>query len=264
MFSWRARRQLAAMGIVAAIFVGIAVWFGARLIPSPTCFDNRQNHGEVGVDCGGPCLACELKNPKPLSVFWTRLAPAGGDWYDAAALVENQNQILASGDVRYEFALFDELGLVARKSGSTFVYPQERLIIAEPALRTTRRPVRVEFRVIAIAWRTGRESAPSIIVEHRDYTIAAGGEGEKKQSIVTADLFKASPLGFRAFAVTVAVFDPAGNLIGANKVAGDTLAAGGRAKIKSLWPSALPGDAGKIEIIPRVNLFDPEVIIKPQ
>ncbi len=262
MFSWRARRQLAGMGVVLAIIGVIAVWFGARFIPSPTCFDNRQNHGELQVDCGGPCAPCELKNPKPLSVFWARLAPAGGDLYDAAALVENQNQVLASGDIAYEFTLFDELGLVARKTGTAFIYPQERLYIVEPALHTTRRPLRVEFRVTGITWRTSRESPPVITVEYRDYTI--GTTGEKKQSIVTADLLNASPFGFRAFEVTVLLFDAAGNLIGANKVAGDNLAAGGRVKIKSLWPSVLSGDVGKIEIIPRVNLFDPDVIIKPQ
>lgn len=262
MFSWRARRQLAVIGIITAVIGGVVLWFSSRFIPTPTCFDNRQNRGEVGVDCGGPCAPCELKNPKPLSVFWARIAPAGGDLYDAAALVENQNQALASGDIRYEFTLFDELGLIARKIGTTFIYPQERLIIAEPALRTTRKPARVEFRVTGITWRTSQESSPVIIVEHRDYTITQ--EEEKKKSVVTADIFNASPFAFRAFEVTVAVFDVAGNLIGANKIAGDNLAAGGRVKIKSLWPSALLGDVEKIDIIPRVNLFESDTVVKPQ
>lgn len=251
-----------AIGVIIAAGVIPIVWFGVRFIPSPTCFDNRQNSGEVGVDCGGSCIPCELKNPKPLSVFWTRIANAGGDLYDAAALVENQNQALASGNVQYEFSLFDDLGLVARKTGATFIYPQERLSIVEPALRTTRKPVRVEFRVIAIAWRTSHESPPIIIVEHRDYAVTA--VGEKKQSVVTADLFNESPLGFRTFEVTTAVFDGAGNLIGANKIAGGNLAAASRMTIKSLWPSALSGDVAKIEIIPRVNLFEPDIVIKPR
>ncbi|MFY9463291.1 MAG: hypothetical protein WAP52_03860 [Candidatus Sungiibacteriota bacterium] len=262
MFSWRARRQLAAIAVVMAAAGGAALWFGVRFIPTPSCFDNRQNHGEIGIDCGGPCTPCELRNPKELSLFWVRISPAGGDLYDAVALVENRNQILASGDIRYEFTLFDELGLVARKSGTAFIYPQERLYVVEPALHTTRKPTRVEFRVTGIVWRTSQESPPIIVVEHRDYAIV--GEGAKKQSTVTADLLNASSFSFRAFEVTVAVFDPAGNLIGANKVAGDDFATDSRMRIKSLWPSALSGDVGKIEIIPRVNLFNPDTIIKPQ
>jgi hypothetical protein len=29
--------------------------------PYPNCFDNIQNQGELGVDCGGPCDACPPK-----------------------------------------------------------------------------------------------------------------------------------------------------------------------------------------------------------
>ena len=32
--------------------------------PTPTCFDNVQNQGETGIDCGGPCPACSF-NPPP-------------------------------------------------------------------------------------------------------------------------------------------------------------------------------------------------------
>ena len=28
---------------------------------SETCYDGKQNEGEQGVDCGGPCLACNGK-----------------------------------------------------------------------------------------------------------------------------------------------------------------------------------------------------------
>ncbi|MGV8162926.1 MAG: hypothetical protein ACP5N2_06365 [Candidatus Nanoarchaeia archaeon] len=33
----------------------------------PTCYDGVQNQGETGIDCGGPCAACMLKEepPKP-------------------------------------------------------------------------------------------------------------------------------------------------------------------------------------------------------
>lgn len=262
MFSWRARRQLVAIAVLIAVAAIPALWFGARFIPVPTCFDNRQNRGESQVDCGGACAPCDLKNPKPLAIFWARLAPAGGDLYDAVAFVENQNQVLASGDVRYEFSLFDDLGLVARKEGTAFIYPQERLYIAEPALRTARKPMRVEFRVAGIAWRLGAESPPSLVVERRDYAVVA--QGEKRQSMVTADVLNASSFGLRAFETTVVIFDGAGNLVGANKVAGENLGAGARVKIKSLWPSALSGDAVKIEIIPRADMFDPDTVIKPQ
>lgn len=262
MFSWRARRQFAAIGVVLFIAVAIAAWFGVRFIPSPTCFDNVRNHGEIGVDCGGPCAPCELKNPKALAIFWARTTRAGKDLFDTTALVENQNEFLASSDIAYEFTLFDELGIVAQKTGTAFIYPQERLYIIEPALRTTRRPVKVEFRIISMTWQLGHESPPQIVVERRDYMTT--GDGEKKQSIVEAGVFNATSFDFRTLELDVLVFDPAGNLIGANKVADDMLTSGSRKVVKSIWPAALEGAVGKIEVYPRINLFAPDAVIKPQ
>ena len=34
---------------------------------SPTCFDNKQNQGEKGVDCGDPCRACPSCNDKTIN-----------------------------------------------------------------------------------------------------------------------------------------------------------------------------------------------------
>ena len=246
--------------LLAAVI--IAVWFGVRFIPSPTCFDNVRNHGEVGVDCGGLCAPCELKSPKALAIFWARTTRAGENLFDATALVENHNELLSSADMVYEVTLFDALGVVARKTGTAFIYPQERLYIIEPALRTTRRPIRVDFRILGMTWRLGNESPPQIVVEKREYT--STGEGEKKQGIVEMGIFNATSFDFRAFDLNVLVFDAAGNLIGANKVTADTFTSGSHMNSKSIWPQALEGTIGKIEIYPRINLFDPDIIIKPQ
>ena len=35
--------------------------------PDETCYDNIQNQGETGIDCGGPCAACE--EPPPQTYF---------------------------------------------------------------------------------------------------------------------------------------------------------------------------------------------------
>ncbi len=48
------------LGIVVLLFLS------PKLTPAPSCSDNIQNQGETGVDCGGPCLPCYLKQAKPL------------------------------------------------------------------------------------------------------------------------------------------------------------------------------------------------------
>lgn len=50
--------------MVISVFVLLILRPGFEQAPS--CFDNIQNEGETGVDCGGPCTPCYIKDAKPL------------------------------------------------------------------------------------------------------------------------------------------------------------------------------------------------------
>ena len=214
------------------------------------------------MDCGGPCRACELKSPAPLSIFWARAGMAGPNAYDSIALVENPNQSLSSAKVEYEFILLDELGIIGRRTGETYIYSQERLYVIEPNIETSREALRVEFRVTHIEWQLNQERPPVFIVERREHSVVQA-DGVK-QSMVEAQFLNVNPLDFREVETSVVVFDTDGNLIGANRILTENLSAGSRGVIKSIWPGAFGGVVGKIEVIPRVNLFDSDVIIRPR
>ena len=91
MLSWRARKQLAVLlilgGVVAAI-IGVVAY---RYWPAPSCVDQKMNQREEGIDCGGPCVACAVKNALPPVVFWTRAVELRPGFYDVAAEIQNQN-----------------------------------------------------------------------------------------------------------------------------------------------------------------------------
>ena len=262
MISWRVRRQLAVIVILAAIAGGVVLWLIGRSLPAASCMDNRRNHGEIDVDCGGPCAPCELKNPKPLSVFWARFGRAGEGAYDVAALVENPNQTLSSDLVRYEFTLLDQYGIIGHTAGTAYIYPGERLTIIEPNMRTSREPVRVEFSVERVVWQSGNFERPPLTVERREHTV--NEDGGKKHSMIEAQIFNSGPLRFRNMEVTVTVFDDAGNLIGANRVLAENISPNERRTVFSIWPDILPGAVARIEVTPRVNLFETDAIVKPQ
>ena len=65
----RKLKQFLYGGIYLAVF-GLIVWglLSVFIVKEPTCFDLKQNQGETGVDCGGLCESCELKNIIPLSI----------------------------------------------------------------------------------------------------------------------------------------------------------------------------------------------------
>ena len=261
MFSWRARRQLLIMVLVLAVFVGTGLWVFQKFLPLPSCMDNKQNQGEFGIDCGASCAPCELKHPKPITTFWARSVKVRENVFDAAALIQNQNEVLSSGHVVYEFALFDEFGLVTRKIGETYLLAQERTSVIEPSIVTSRDPTRVEFRIMSIDWQVRKDIHPNVFAERREYKVITAGE--KKQSAVDVSIFNSTSYDYKSVDVYVLVLDKDGNLLGTNRTVLKSVAAGSHNPVRLIWPGELAGTTVSVEVATRLNIFDPDLILKP-
>ena len=262
MFSWRSRRQLIAFLIVVTPLVVAGFITVKRVIPEPTCFDNRKNQNEIGVDCGGSCLSCELKYPQPIKVFWARAVPVRENSYDVAAQIQNPNELLSSANVEYEFTLYDDFGPVIQKKGKIFLYAQERTLVIEAGIETVRRATRTEFRIVNVTWQEKRNLAPTIITERRDYSVVE--DHGQKQGVVSITLLNKSPYDFEQAEVQIAVLDKDGNLLGVNKIQVEHIVSQSRVTLKAIWPRPFTGDVSVINVEPRVNIFDPHTILKPQ
>jgi hypothetical protein len=262
MFGWRLRRQFAFFMISVLPFVVLGFWLVPKLFPEPTCFDNRKNQGESNIDCGGPCIPCALKHPKELSVYWARAVSVRENAYDAVALVKNSNTALSADRIEYEFTLFDEFGPVAVKEGTAFILAQEELHIIEANILTTRDANYTEFRIKRVDWRLSDETRPNIVVERKDYRVS--DEGGRRSSFVEVPLTNRSTFDFREVQVNFVILDGSGNLLGANKIIIERLRSDETRIIKSTWPEELQGDVVTIDVEPRVNLFDPGIILRPQ
>ena len=249
--------------IIAGVLGGIAFLFASRFVPTPTCFDNRKNQGELGIDCGGPCGLCELKNPKSVSIFWARLGHAAPGVYDAAALVENPNEVLSSPILQYEFTFFDNIGEIGRRTGTTFIFPQERVYVVEPNIQLVREPTRVEFKILGVPpWSVLAGALPTLVVQDRQYRVR--DTGGHRQSVVEATIANASPFDFRRMETAIVVLDRDGNVVGANRVVNEFVKGGAAVPVVSLWPTELVGEAATIEVQPRINILAPDAVIKPQ
>ncbi|MGB9680845.1 MAG: peptidoglycan-binding domain-containing protein [Minisyncoccia bacterium] len=51
---------------IFTLLIGFIFYFKNK--PAPTCSDNIKNQREEDVDCGGPCIPCDLKNNPPLVI----------------------------------------------------------------------------------------------------------------------------------------------------------------------------------------------------
>ena len=60
------------LGILSGLSYGVY----AFVVRQPNCTDGRQNQGESGIDCGGPCTSCELRQLKPIEIRSARVFTA--------------------------------------------------------------------------------------------------------------------------------------------------------------------------------------------
>lgn len=263
MLDWRSRHQTAvALILFVAVLIATLLIWSKFLRAVPSCTDSIRNQGETEVDCGGSCIPCELKHPKPMSVFWARAVAVRPLAYDAIAYMQNTNESLSSGRIEYEFSLYDSKGFLTARKGSTFVFAQERFYVIEPNIQASAEPTRVEFRVLNTEWQLRTETKPNLIMERRNYLVAEllG----KKMSIVEAVVFNSAPYDFREVELHVVVFDGEGNVLGGNSAIIERLVSGTRRTVRLTWPEELKGEIRTVSVEARANIFDPSTIITPQ
>ena len=251
MLSWRARRQLTVILIILLLVGGITVYAIWKVFPASSCIDGKKNQGELEIDCGGPCGPCELKHPQAIEKFWARAVPIGGNKYDIAAEIKNSNEVLFSAQVRYEFILADEFGIISQREGETFIYPQERMHVIEANLEAGRAPSRVEFKITGVEWQYQKLENPNLVTERRDYQIVS--VGNLKQSVVDAQILNRSPQDFPDVEVGFLLLDQDGNILGANRVSTGAFLSGEHKKVKSIWPQEFSKTPANILVEPRVN-----------
>lgn len=124
--------------------------------PGPSCFDEKQNQDEGGIDCGGPCeLACLPVNLKPLAVV-DRVRLFYPDEANITAIVAVQNSNLEYGvrSFEYELTFYDGKETKLRTvSGKSFMYAGEVKYIVFPNLSLTRTSVaRADFALRNADW----------------------------------------------------------------------------------------------------------------
>lgn len=112
--------------------------YSTALVPTPTCFDGKQNQGEKNIDCGGPCVACAVKNLEPLrasnppEIF-------GLDSGKAIILAEvtNPNTNYDATSFSYTINIYNSSGIIIEsKYGNDFISASKKKYIFQPNIQT--------------------------------------------------------------------------------------------------------------------------------
>lgn len=253
---WAQRRKLTYMtGLLTFLFVVSFFVFQSVTSVTPTCFDNKKNGGESGIDCGGKCLQyCpnELFEPK---IRWSRSFEVTPGVVHAVAYIEHSYPMASAKNVKYQFRLYDANNvLIAQRDGTTYLGPMGRTAIVETLIPTGNIKIadtRFSFSSF-IPWQQSDVSFSQVVIK-TDRTIL---ENFSNGTRLTAILENQSRYSFSNFDVVAILYDKSGNAITSSKILLPSLSALSSETVYFTWPFTIdPKEVLNIEIIPRFNPF---------
>lgn len=246
--------------IIASVFLAIIVCVILLIFyfqkPNPTCFDGIKNQNEEEIDCGGPCISCELVNIKPLEVLWTKVISNKDGFYDLAAEIRNPNQNYGSGKFEYKFRLYDyNDNLIDEFSGNDFIMPNQKKYIVETRIENENTIYRTDLDFVKVEWGKPYDYLPpEFAVKQKEYYFLKEGMVEKSQA--KAIVVNETNFDFEEIDVDVLLFNSMNNLIAVNETEIRTLPINQERDFVVTWFYKIDDQVSRIEIEPETNIFN--------
>ena len=254
MYSWNVRRQFIYMFSLILFIASVISVIVYVKWPSPSCFDKKQNQGEEGVDCGGPCSFACPKRQADLRLSWVRLIKVSKGMYDVVGQVENGNPKAGIRRFDYLVRVFDKDGiLLTTRSGSSFANPNEKFYIYEGGIdikqrEATRALIEVDQNYV---WRQLSRKEVSLSVDNQELSIDEQDGTRLSARVTNNSLIDLSNVSFYGL-----LSDGEKNIVGASMTKLDYLPKGGSARIVFTWPQAYDPAPVFTDVLPRLNFFD--------
>jgi hypothetical protein len=231
---------------IGVILASLIIWVSR---PAPTCFDDKKNQGEEGVDCGGPCEIACLETAQLPVVLWVRIFKAPGNFFDTASLVDNPNVLFGSSELTYRFRIYDANNiLVSIREGKTFVNPGERFIIFESGIDAGERiPQRATVEFDKIIWRRVEKEKPILKVVRKDFVNLPFPR-------LFVEVENTSILDVKDVYLSAVLFDEEGNAVASSQTKIDFLKAERSQGAVFTWPRSFEKPPASSEVFIRARL----------
>jgi hypothetical protein len=218
MLSYRTQKQIL-IGLAAVLVILILFFVGREVFkPQPTCNDGKQNQGEDAIDCGGPCLPCELKDLKALVTEKAYLLGYKLKGKDLVAEIFNPNTKYGLTNLSGSFTLIDKNGKTIEESldepfyilpGETKIISKTKALLNQPEFV----PTSIRFDITStIALSDWQRLPPAIssegaVLELTGLKMKYANPKKDSPISITADLVNKSPLSFRRAFVDILLCD---------------------------------------------------------
>ncbi len=262
--SKRKSKQMFFAIIFLAITVGPGLYYYFTSFGSSTCFNNKWDIDEEGVDCGGSCADC-LAEPVPPGVLnfkqiGTEIIPLSNNNYDVVAEIENPNEYWGAESLNYRILLYDDKNnLVASAEGKNFIMPgtRQHKYIVKHLEELEGLPASAKVALTKIVWKEFPSSLPK-----PDFPIyykkISGNQNANTPIIIEGEVRNSSINGFNKVNISVIVRGEKGNIIGAASTDMSTLKSEEKRRFSVAWEepfTELIGD-NSVEWNVDVNILD--------
>ena len=257
MISWATKRKIiyfSGLTFLTFLFVFIPLFFYYK--QPPTCTDGKRNGDELGPDCGGICPELCVEQMGDLLIHWSRAFKVSDGVYDVVALLENPNEEAGLSELIYKFKLYDgENILVEERFGKTFVNPKERFVVFESGIQTGER---IPKRVFAELFKEYKWMKPE--VDSQDIPdIQVRNQRMENLDVkprLRASIENKSPFTAYDIELTAILFDKDDNAMAVSSTFIDKLSQYESKDISFTWREPFLTFPVKIDIIPRIDLFE--------
>lgn len=256
---WAIKRKIVYVGalVVALMLIGAYPAYRA-LFPQPTCFDNKQNGSELGVDCGGACTLYCASQMKPIRVVWAKAFPFAPDHYDVGAYIENPNIDAGIKSARYTVRIFDAVGqVIGERVGAIEISPRAPTFLFEGNFTLTTPPAKVEVvfdNAYLMNMVMARQSAPVLVTKN-----------QRLKQITTSPRFDAvlvntDPLNsVSSISLGVVIYDGSRNPIAISRTIVDEIEKSGERAIFFTWPNRFLGVEEGERLITDIIIMTPSL-----
>lgn len=203
-------------GSIFIVIILVVVWgvYAVFLKSAPTCFDKIQNQGETGVDCGGPCVSCEINHLEKIRVKSTNLFKSE-DGIGVVVSIQNPNVNWGANNFNYNIKIKNGLGeIVDEINGKTFIYAGEfkYLIIPVTDVKSSD-AVSVVFSISNITWKNKKDfKKPDLVILDTRITKDEGDYLKVSGKIENRD-----EQDYSSVYVSAILYSYSGNLLAASK-----------------------------------------------
>lgn len=256
---WAIKRKILYVGILVGVLVLLGAYPTYRtLFPQPTCFDNKQNGNELGVDCGGTCTLYCASQVKPVRVVWAKAFPFAPDHYDVGAYIENPNTDAGIKSARYTVRIFDATGqLIGERVGAIEISPRAPTFLFEGNFTLTTPPAKVEVMF--------DNAYLSNMVTARQHSSVLVTKNQRLKQITTSPRFEAvlvntDPLNaVSSISLGAIIFDASRNPIAISRTIVDEIEKDGEQQIFFTWPNRFLGVEEGERLITDIMVMVPSV-----